>query len=585
MIFSAGEHFLDDLHGSGVFLDVDDKKPSLSSLPGMTYRRSPGVQSILTFCDEYCKDLLGYNVDELISEPTIPFYRLIHPDDREETVLRTRQAVQNNREYELEYRMLTRDKQSIPVVDRGRTITDDKKSHGIEGIITEVPNHTISTSVNEDEGIQGFQSRYRKKYDFLTDMPNRHWFLEKVDAKLQSREESSATDSAHALAFLDLDNFQQINDFFGRDTGDRLIKKVALMLTERLNDTAVVGRVSGDRFGLFFSGWSSEDLKEELRDTFRPFARNFQVDGVEHTQEFSIGIAQYPDNADSLENLVTATNRALKRAKTKVNEKIATFRKSDRERLNRELNARQQILRALDQDRLEVFYQPIVDARTEEPSLYEALLRVNTDDGRTISIKQFKEATDDGKISRQLDRIVFDQALSEFSEIVDGGDVMLAVNLFPPSVIDWGCFKDIDSLLEKHPLRRDRLIIEVPETLMLSHRDRASDNIQRAAEEYDIRFALDDFGVGHGSFKSLNSFPIDFLKIDGTFIQDLPASAVEQKFVEMTAGLADQMDLTVIGEWIENHETAELLQELGVHHHQGYYYSHPAPGHEWDEDV
>lgn len=582
MTFSAGGHFLDDLHGSGVNADVEDEEPSLSSLPGMTYRRSTGIESVLTFCDEYAEELLGYDVEELTSDPTIPFYRLIHPDDREEAILRARQSTQNDRSFELEYRMLTRDKQSIPVVDRGRSLSDnDGNLQGIEGIITEVPNHSVATPSAEKEDLRGFQSRYRKKYDFLTDMPNRHWFLEKVDAKLQSLEESSSTRTSHALAFLDLDNFQQINDFFGRDTGDRLIKKVALLLTERLGDTAVVGRVSGDRFGLFFSGWKSSELEEHLRETFGTFSRNFQVEGVEHTQEFSVGIAQYPNDADSLENLVTATNRALKRAKTMVNQKITTFQGSDQVRLNRELSARKKILKALDQDRIQVFYQPVVDARTEDPFLYEALLRVHTLDGQTMSIGKFKEATEDGKISRRLDRIVLDEALSEFPNLVDRNDVLLAVNLFPPSVIDPGCFDDIDSLLDSHPLDRERLIIEVPETLMLSHRERATDNIRRAAEEYDLRFALDDFGVGHGSFKSLNSLPIDFLKIDGTFIQDLPSSGVEQKFVEMTAGLSEQMDLTVIGEWIETDETAELLENLGVNYHQGYYYSHPAPGDQW----
>jgi diguanylate cyclase (GGDEF)-like protein len=582
MSFSAGEPFLSDLHGAGVSVDVSDEQPSLSSLPGMTYRRTPGDQSVLTYCDDYCQDLLDYEVEELTSDPTIPFYRLIHPDDREEAILRARQFIQGDQTYELEYRMLTRDKQSIPVVDRGRILLDDGETpEAVEGIITKVPNHAASTP--ETENGQSFKSRHQKKYDFLTDMPNRHWFLEKVDAELQSLQESHSAATEHSLALLDLDNFQQINDYFGRETGDRLIKKMALMLTEKLGETAVIGRVSGDRFGLFFSGWDSGELEDYLREEFTSFTRNFHVDGVEHTQEFSIGIAQFPDDAESLENLVTAANRALKRSKTMVNQKIAVFRRSDRVRLNAEIDAREQILKALDQDRVRVFYQPVVDARTEEAFMYEALLRVDTADGRTISVKNFKEATDDGKISRRLDRIVLDQALSEFPEFIDRDDVLLAVNLFPPSVIDRGCFDDINSMLQDHSLDRERLIIEVPETLMLSHRERASENIQRAADEYDLQFALDDFGVGHGSFKSLNSLPIDFLKIDGTFIQDLPSSAVEQKFVEMTAGLSDQMDLTVIGEWIENDETAELLEDLGVAYQQGYYYSHPAPGDEWNE--
>lgn len=584
-VFMAGQLFAEDLSGSGASTKMQGEKPSLSNIPGMTYRRSPGVDSVLTYCNDSAQNLLGCTPGELTSEPNMPFYRLIHPDDREPTILHVRQAGRHGNPFEVEYRMLTRDKQFVHVVDRGKVLTDtDGNPEAIEGIVHRIPTHE---RIGGDDATDTTESRFKNKYDFLTGLPNRHWFLEKVDAEIQtSPEETRASSTSQCLAVLDLDNFQQVNDFFGRDIGDHIIKKIGFAIQENLGESALVGRMSGDRFGLFFSGLTAPELSDSLEDTFGDFSRDFVIDGVEITQAFSLGVAEFPEHADTLGNLVTSANRALERAKSRIDRKIAVFRESDRKRLEAEIDAREQVIRALDEDRIRVFYQPVVDTRSEDPFMYEALMRIEDENGQILGVEEFKEVIQKGKITRRLDRVMIKQAMEQFSDLTGDEDPpLLAVNLFPPSVIDPGCFRDIDRMLGDHDFPRDRFVVEIPETLMLSHRKRATNNIQQAAEKYDLRFALDDFGVGHGSFKSLNSLPLDFLKIDGTFVQDLSSSSVEQKFVEMTAGLSDHMDLSVIGEWIETDRTARLLEDLGVRYHQGYYYAHPAPVESWEDQA
>jgi diguanylate cyclase (GGDEF)-like protein len=557
--------------------------PSYDNLPAMTYRRTAGSESVLSYCNDYTKELFGYSPEELTVDPPMAFYRLIHPEDRERVIYEIEEVTGPGDDFKLEYRILTRDKQIAWVTDRGKQIRSEQQPNDVyEGIITLLPNHNSSTK-SHTNGTVG-ASRHKNKYDFITELPNRHWFLEKVDAKIQSVLEGSSMDLEYALVFLDLDNFQQINDFFGRNVGDYVIEQMGNVINETFGDHAIVGRISGDRFGLFFPYDPTEDPGDLVANQLGSFERDFEIEDIEITQKFSVGIARFPENGEELENLVTSANRALERAKSRVNEKIAVFKESDLDMLEAEIDARDQILRALDDDRVEVFYQPIVDVPAEETIMHEALLRVDTEDGERLSVNDFKEVIHNGKITRQLDRLIFEKSLKEFSnKIQSNNDLKLAVNLFPPSVIDPGCFEDINKLVQEYGFPPEQLVIEIPETLMLSHRERATENVQRAAEDFSFRFALDDFGVGHGSFKSLKTLPLDYLKIDGTFVQDLSSSGVEQKFVEMTAGLSRKMDLKVIGEWIETEETAELLENLGVPYHQGYYYAHPAPAADWED--
>lgn len=563
-------------------LQMDGETPSFSNLPGLMYRRKSGTDSVLTYCNDYATELLGYTPEEILSEPAMPFYRLIHPDDRERVIHQVEESKQQENEINLEYRLLTRDKQVQWVIDRGKPIFDSNDNiEAYEGIITKIPTRQDASLAPDDETSES--SRFKTKYDFLTDLPNRHWFLQKVDAEIQaSIENRSQKKKTYLLAFLDLDNFQQINDFFGREIGDYVIKQIGMMIKRNLGNRAILGRVSGDRYGIFFPHSETTDPLTFLKENLEPTTREFVVDGVEITQKFSIGVASFPGHGENLENLVTSANRALKRAKNQVKEDIVIFQESDQDQLEAEINARDQILRAIDQDRLKMVYQPIIDVSTDETIMYEALMRIVDENGEQYGLNKFKKVIREGKISRRLDRLIIQRTLEEFHELVEQKNAPdLAVNLFPPSLIDPGCFDDIHDLLEEFDFSQDRLIVEIPETLMLSHREQATKNILEAHEKYNFRFALDDFGVGHGSFKSLNSLPLDFLKIDGSFIESITSNNLEQKFVEMTAGLSEQMQLEVIGEWIENDQIAELLEDIGVDYQQGYYHAHPAPVDEW----
>lgn len=560
------------------------EKPDLSSLPGVAYRRTVGEESTLRYCSDYVEELFDYSPKELLTEPKMPFYRLVHPQDRDRVRQAIQQSLRDDASFHLDYRMLTRNKQTTSVIDRGRIIdppdpdkaTPTEESGVIEGIITPnttQPNQKLFPSEGPIE-----RDHTSKKYDGLTNLPNRHWFLEQVDARLQSFEADDADQDGFILALIDLDEFQRMNNLHGRDAGDYVIKTIAEVLRKQFGDIGLVGRMSGDRFGVLLPSDVADDVETFFRERLEPLERDFVYDEQSIHQDFSLGVAVYPEHGTTLEDLTTSVNRALNRGKSDVKTSITVFDESDRNSLEAKRNAHEQVLEALENDRINPYYQPVKNARNNTNVMHEALLRFENEAGQPLEVQSLKELLDDDSITRRIDRWMIERSIRDFSDRI-GTDRFprLAVNMFPSTIVDPESFPEIHELLLEYEFPIENFVVEIPETLMLSHREQATENIRRASEEFGFLFALDDFGVGHGSFKSLNSLPVDYLKIDGSFVKNLPENQIEQTFVEMAVGLSRKMDLQIIAEWIETRRTAELLKTLGVSYQQGYYHSDPAP--------
>ncbi len=229
----------------------EQRSPHLENIPAVAYRRTVGPGSILTFCNEYTRELFGYLPEELTEEPSMPFYRLLHPGDRERIINELEQVNQRGDEFHLQYRMLTRDKQTVRVSDRGRIIpSKSNESRAYEGIITprSDPAQVDSLSGNEIVRTDGSQN----KYDFLTGLPNRPWFLEQVENRIQEVLGGKRPFDHFSLVLLDLDNFQRVNDFFGRSVGDSVIEKMGALVESSFDDRAITGRIGSSRFGCFF---------------------------------------------------------------------------------------------------------------------------------------------------------------------------------------------------------------------------------------------------------------------------------------------------------------------------------------------
>jgi diguanylate cyclase (GGDEF)-like protein/PAS domain S-box-containing protein len=548
----------------------------LSNLPGTVYRCQNNQDWTMTFISERCEKLTGYTAEQFLEED-IEFGDLIHPDDREFVWKSIQESLHDDEPFELEYRLIDRQNNERWVYERGQGIEVNGGERVLEGFIEDITD--VKKTEQAAERARN-AAVYQARHDVLTGLPNRRWFLQQVEDLIENYD--SDEEPEYAFCIVDLHNFKQINDFYGHWVGNKLLSQCGQWLETAIPDEDLIGRLGGDEFGLFIKLDTNKACRDYLLNLLGDLQNTFEIEDVSITQRINVGIARYPDHGDSMENMITSANLALNRSKEINNRDIAIFKETDRETIEKRVTAGEEILEALNNYRLRIYYQPVVDVRDQTIMMQEALLRILSPDGDLMTLGSFKEILNDGRITSRLDRWIVRRILDETIDYI-GSDIMpmISINLFPPSIVDRSFFGEIRSLIDDVDYPKDKVVIEISEELLLSHQKHAKQNIIEATEEEELNFALDDFGVGHGSFKTLKTLPLRFLKIDGTFIQNLPSNAMDQNFVGTIANLCQDIDLDVVGEWIEDEETSELLSSMGVPFHQGYFYFDPQPLSYW----
>ncbi len=194
------------------------------------------------------------------------------------------------------------------------------------------------------------------------------------------------------------------------------------------------------------------------------------------------------------------------------------------------------------------------------------------------TLDDYGEVAYENMLTNKIDYWVVSRVLKETRDLLGTAQFpAVSLNLFPTSVLQSSFFGQLNQTIEDVGFPRDKLVVEVTEKLLSTHSEQAIDNLLKAVKDYGYRIALDDFGVGHGSFDILKQLPIDYLKIDGTFILDLDTNEIDRNFVRAISELCTDLDIDVIGEWIETEEVAQKLADLGVTYQQGYYYCWPKP--------
>lgn len=548
----------------------------LSNLPGTVYRCHNDRDWTMKYISDRCEQLTGYPPEQFL-EGDISYGDLIHPEDRDFVYESVQDALENDEPFELEYRIIDRSKNERWVYERGKAIELNGEGPVLEGFIEDITD--VKKTEKAAERARN-AAVYQARHDVLTGLPNRRWFLQQVEQHIENYDEEQ--DHDYAFCIVDLNNFKQINDFYGHWIGNKLLSKCGEWLENSIGEDDLLGRLGGDEFGLFITLDSDDSCQNYVIELLGDLKNTFEVEDVSITQQINVGIARYPDHGDSMESMITSANLALNRSKEINNSDIAIFQETDRKVIEKRVNAGEEILEALNNYRLRIYYQPVVDVEDNSIMMQEALLRILSPDGDLMTLGNFKEILNEGRITSRLDRWIVRRILDETIDYI-GSDIMpmISMNLFPPSIVDRSFFGEIRTLIDDVDYPKDKVVIEISEELLLSHQKHAKQNIIEATKEEELNFALDDFGVGHGSFQTLKTLPLRFLKIDGTFIQHLPDNAMDQNFVGTIANLCNEIDLDVVGEWIEDEETSELLASMGVQFHQGYYYYDPEPLSHW----
>jgi diguanylate cyclase (GGDEF)-like protein/PAS domain S-box-containing protein len=417
---------------------------------------------------------------------------------------------------------------------------------------------------------------YVVDHDFLTGLLNRRHFEQEL---AKETERAARYEAPGAVLLIDLDNFKDVNDTFGHRAGDDVLKGVAALLRQRLRQTDVIARVGGDEFAVLLTQTDPDQVRLVADDVVKTISREMAL-MADHSIRItaSVGVAMFDELTDV--EVLAYADVAMYEAKETGRNRFEMYRPQHggRERVSARLAEAERIRLALEEDRLILFCQPILDLTSNKVCQYELLLRLPDEEGaEPLTPSAFLYRAERSGLIQGIDAWVVRKAIALIAEHARAGRrLVLNVNLSGRSFGDRRLAELTETALEESGIDPGQLIFEITETAAISNVEEAKAFAIRLRGR-GCRFALDDFGAGFGSFYYLKSFPFDFLKIDGEFIRDLATSSTNQLVVGAIVSIARGMGMKTVAEFVTSESAAALLRDLGVDHAQGYHIGMPRP--------
>ena len=508
-------------------------------------------------------------------EPTVESVReLIHPEDLERYAVSVRKATASRTPFAIQHRIVRPDGAVRTVVVRGAFM------EGIEGRA----NRLMGTT-HDVTGREGAEERlwHLANHDSLTGLFNRRRLMEELAREVAVARRSG---SQGTVLMIDLDRFKDINDSLGHVAGDNLLVRVAEQLRRRLRATDTLARLGGDEFAIVLPSCSTtqgrrvaEDLREGLAD-----AASVRVAGRERAINASVGVAPFGPAQQDADGLLVEADLAMYRAKAQGGARVEVFDEEMRAELAARVQVEAELRDALDQDQLEVFYQPIISLEDGAPVGCEALVRWRHPRHGLVEPEWFVPVAEEHGLISQIGAHVLLEACTQAHEWREAGhNITISVNVSPLQLVRDDIVGEIRQTLQETGLPAPLLCIEITETSLIDDAASIAPALE-AVRELGVRIAIDDFGGGTSSLSFLSVLPIDVIKIDRLFIEGLPRRRDDRAIVAAVMSMADELELSVIAEGVEEERQHGELRELGCRFAQGFLYANPVPAAELDLD-
>ncbi|GIZ53263.1 putative bifunctional diguanylate cyclase/phosphodiesterase [Noviherbaspirillum aridicola] len=407
--------------------------------------------------------------------------------------------------------------------------------------------------------------------DPVTGLPNRHAFNGRLSEALAAVDRFGG----HAgLLLLDLDNFKMVNDTLGHHAGDRLLKLVADRLLSCLGDNELLCRIGGDEFAVILHAPAAPDRTAAA--VLQSLAAPFAIDRHEIYVTASAGLSLCPDDARDLETLIRNADTAMYQAKSRGKNAWESFHPDFDYRVQKRLSLETSLRKALERGELQLHYQPQVSLRDGRIAGVEALLRWEHPELGLISPAEFIPVAEESGLIVPIGRWVLQQACRQAAAWERAGleNVNVAVNLSARQAREPGLAADVMAAVEEAGIDASRLELEITESILMDNVQANIALLERLRAE-GVRLAIDDFGTGYSSMAYLKRFPIDRLKIDRTFVRDIPGDGDDEAICEAIIAMAHSLGMTVTAEGVENARQLEFLRNAGCDVMQGYYFAEP----------
>jgi diguanylate cyclase (GGDEF)-like protein/PAS domain S-box-containing protein len=425
------------------------------------------------------------------------------------------------------------------------------------------------------------QLSHQASHDSLTNLFNRLAFEKRLNHLLEDAE----LESCHALLYIDLDQFKIVNDTCGHTAGDELLRQLASLLHECIRRGDILARLGGDEFGVLLTNCEL-NRAIEVAEKIRFSVKEFRFSWLENTFEIgaSIGVVEINAENRNATTIMSAADLACYAAKDGGRNLVHVYEPTDIELLQRhgEMHWTTMITQALEDNRFALYQQPIcvIDDKSDTTLHWEILVRMKDKDGSIIPPGHFIPAAERFNKMHSIDRWVI---YNVFSALADGyfptkhqAKRLLSINLSGASLGEKTALSFIQNTGKKFNIDFSEICFEVTETVAISNLSKATEFILEL-KKLGCSFSLDDFGSGLSSFGYLKKLPVDYIKIDGSFVKDMASDPIDFAMVEAINQIGHVMEIKTIAEWVEDEQTLTMLKEIGVNYSQGYYTGKPVP--------
>lgn len=408
-----------------------------------------------------------------------------------------------------------------------------------------------------------FKVKYR---DLLTGLPNREGFLSIVKEEIEKHKEKN-----HAMVIIDIRNLAAINQLYGTAVGDDILRKFGKSLKDMFFERDVVGRVGGDEFGIFLEDIENEDITLILEKIFFYISKPIEVENKKIPLSINMGISFYPKDAEDPVSLFEKANISVNFAKNEGENTYRFFREEINEYVSKYFKVKETIERAIEENRIILFFQPYYTTKTLKLAGFEALMRLYDEKEGILTPGEFIHILEStGLIRKVEDRLLF--KLTECKKYLSG-DITISFNISPKSFRDKNFISNVRAVSEEIG---NYLVLEITERLLVEDPVRAREFLSEV-KSMGVRIAIDDFGTGYSSLAYLESLPVDIIKLDISFIKRMKESHKSLAIVETIINLSKKLDIKTIAEGVEERETFSWLKLLGCDMVQGFYFSKPLP--------
>jgi len=420
-------------------------------------------------------------------------------------------------------------------------------------------------------------------HDFLTGLPNRQNLYSKMELLIA---ESKRYKSRFALLFIDLDNFKNINDSLGHHIGDELLKKVTQRVQASLRESDILARLGGDEFIILLNDVKSEEeVLKVISKELELFRKEWQINSHKLLISCSIGVAMFPGDGDTIEDLMKNADIAMYRAKELGRDNFSFFTKALDRKVHEALEIENDLNYAIQRDEFRLFYQPKVHVASGKIVGAEALIRWEHPKRGLVFPDMFIHLAESTGFILKLGKWVMDESIDALKRWEDENlDLDVSFNVSTRQFQHSEIVEELSEKLQKSLVNPSKIYIEITENIMMESLKQTMDKLGKL-KALGVKISMDDFGTGYSSLSYLQKFPIDTLKIDKTFVDEIQNDGKETVLFNTILSMGKNLNLNIIAEGVEEDYQLDYLKEKGCPYYQGYYFSKAVPEEEFLELV